>query len=245
MKTGVDEALASVTDTATDAQALMNDIGGEVRTHHGVGADRSATNLNRSSRSVRQGRGTRRQVADRRRALCEVKAITADAQKAVANLREASEEAKAAIADLRGDNGPMKGITGDLQQTLNSARDAMADLAENTEALKRNFFFRGFFNKRGYFDLDDVSVQQYRQGALETKDRRVLRIWFERRRAVRARCERGGALERRRHGSASIRPCRSSCATRRTSPFVVEGYALEHDRGRALSHQPDARPARA
>ena len=34
----------------------------------------------------------------------------------------------------------------------------MADLAENTEALKRNFLFRGFFNKRGYFDLDDVSV---------------------------------------------------------------------------------------
>ena len=76
----------------------------------------------------------------------------------MANLREASEQAKAAIADLRGDKGPLKGITGDLQQTLASARDAMADLAENTEALKRSFFFRGFFNKRGYFDLHDVSV---------------------------------------------------------------------------------------
>ena len=54
----------------------------------------------------------------------------------------------------------------------------MADLAENTEALKRSFFFRGFFNKRGYFDLQDVTVQQYREGALETSDRRVLRIWI-------------------------------------------------------------------
>ena len=76
---------------------------------------------------------------------------------------------KAAVADFRGDKGPFKGLSDDLQQTLASARDAMADLAENTEALKRNFFFRGFFNKRGYFDLQDVSVQQYREGALETQ----------------------------------------------------------------------------
>ena len=104
----------------------------------------------------------------------------------MATVRQASEEARAAIADLRGENGPVKGLTGDVQQTLHSARDAMADLAETTEALKRNFFFRGFFNRRGYFDLDDVSVAQYRQGALETGDRRVLRIWLGRRRALRA-----------------------------------------------------------
>jgi hypothetical protein len=39
----------------------------------------------------------------------------------------------------------------------------MHNLAEATEALKRNFFFRGFFNRRGYFDLEDVSVEEYRR----------------------------------------------------------------------------------
>ena len=78
----------------------------------------------------------------------------------MANVREATEQAKGAVADLRGENGPVQGAsTGDLQQTLALGTDAMADLAETTEALKRNFFFRGFFNRRGYFDLDDVSVQ--------------------------------------------------------------------------------------
>ena len=48
----------------------------------------------------------------------------------------------------------------------------MADLAENTEALKRNFLFRGYFNRRGYFDLDDVSPEEYRRGALESAGRR-------------------------------------------------------------------------
>ena len=55
----------------------------------------------------------------------------------------------------------------------------MADMAETTEALKHNFLFRGFFNRRGYFDLADVSVDAYRQGVLENKERRALRIWIK------------------------------------------------------------------
>ena len=155
-----------------------------------------------------------------------LKTMTADGQKAVASLREAAEQAKGAVADFRGDKGPVKGLTGSLQQTLASAKDAMSDLAENTEALKRNFFFRGFFNRRGYFDLDDVSVQQYRQGALETKDRRVLRIWvgapvlFEKDANGEERLSEDG---RARLDSAMSQFVRYP----RTSPLVVEGYAHE------------------
>src|SRR4029453_3904800 len=80
--------------------------------------------------------------------------------------------------DFRGERGAAKGLTSTLQQTLTAARDAMSDLADTTEALKRNFFFRGFFNRRGYFDLDDVSPSDYRRGALQTHDRQVLKIWL-------------------------------------------------------------------
>jgi phospholipid/cholesterol/gamma-HCH transport system substrate-binding protein len=120
----------------------------------------------------------------------------------------------------------MKGIAGSLQQTLASAKDAMADLAENTEALKRNFLFRGFFNKRGYFDLNEVSVEQYRQGALETKDRHALRIWvsatvlFEKDAKGQERLSDGG---RARLDSAMGEFVRYP----KKSPFVVEGYAHE------------------
>ena len=37
-------------------------------------------------------------------------------------------------------------------------------MAENMEALKQNWFFRGYFNRRGFFDLDSVSLEDYRQG---------------------------------------------------------------------------------
>ena len=189
VKGRIDEALVAVSATATDAQALMLDDGRRGPHDPGLGR-RVSTDLTAIVGNVRQGRGTIGKLLNDDALYTSVKAMAADAEKAMATVREASDEARDAIADLRGENGPVKGLTGDVQQTLQSARDAMADLADTTEALKRNFFFRGFFNRRGYFDLDDVSVAQYRQGALESKDRRVLRIWLGAGCPVRAGCQR-------------------------------------------------------
>jgi phospholipid/cholesterol/gamma-HCH transport system substrate-binding protein len=176
--------------------------------------------------NVRSGRGTVGKLLNDDALYISAKSIAADAQKAVASLRQAAEDAKGAVADFRGDNGPMKGMTGGLQQTLTSAREAMADLAESTEALKRGFFFRGFFNKRGYFDLQDVSVQQYREGALETKDRRVLRIWAGA--AVLFEKDANGKEVLTDGGKARLDSAMAEFVKYpRTSPFVVEGYAKE------------------
>lgn len=225
VRSGVNEALSSVTDTAIEAQNLMNDLGKDAREIM-ASAHRASDNLNVIVADVRQGKGTVGKLLTDDALYTSIKGISADAEKAVASLREASEQAKGAVADLRGDNGPLKGMAGSLQQTLTSAKDAMADLAENTEALKRSFFFRGFFNKRGYFDLDDVSVQQYREGALETKDRRVLRIWvgvpvlFEE--------DANGAERLTDEGRARLDSAMSQFVRYpRNSPFVVEGYAHE------------------
>jgi outer membrane protein OmpA-like peptidoglycan-associated protein len=54
----------------------------------------------------------------------------------------------------------------DARMVLRSARAATADLAENMEALKRNWFFRGFYTNRGFYDLDSVTVDEYLQGKL-------------------------------------------------------------------------------
>jgi hypothetical protein len=70
-------------------------------------------------------------------------------------------------------------MTTSVKQTMDDARVSMASFAENMEALKHNFLLRGFYNKRGYFDLAQISPADYRQGALtKDSDRRVVRIWI-------------------------------------------------------------------
>jgi phospholipid/cholesterol/gamma-HCH transport system substrate-binding protein len=223
VKGRLDEALVAVSVTASDARVLMNDVGTEVR---GIMAssDKIMSDLRAIVGDVRNGRGTVGKLLTDDALYASVRAMAADAEKAVATVREASLEARNAIADLRGDKGPVKGLTGDVQQTLEAARDVMTDLAETTEALKRNFLFRGFFNRRGYFDLDDVTVAQYREGALETSDRRVLRIWISS--AMLFETDATGSERLSAGGMARLDSAMSQFLRYpKTSPFVMEGYA--------------------
>ena len=223
VKTDVETALAAVSGVAKDAQDLMNDVGSDVRKIL-ASTDKVTADLTAIISGVRQGQGTVGKLVTDDSLYASVKKMLGDAEKAIANVREASEQAKGAVADFRGEGGPVKGLTGNIQQTLASARDAMSDLAENTEALKRNFFFRGFFNRRGYFDLDDVSAAEYRQGALETRDRRVLKIWLTT--AVLFAQDANGVEQLTDGGRARLDSAMSQFVRYpRTSPLVVEGYA--------------------
>jgi phospholipid/cholesterol/gamma-HCH transport system substrate-binding protein len=85
-------------------------------------------------------------------------------EESVKNVRQLTGQAKDAIADFQAKGGTEQSVTGNLTRTINDAREAMSDLAENMEALKRSFFFRGFFKKRGFYDLDNLTLAEYREG---------------------------------------------------------------------------------
>lgn len=223
VRVGVEEALTAVSTTAIDAQALIGDVGTEMRAitsaSKGVAAD-----LQVILGGVREGRGSLGKFVNDDEFYNRAKAIAAEAERAVANLREASENAKGAIADLRGDDGPVRGVMGDLQTSLTAARETLTDLAATSEALKRNFLFRGFFNRRGFFDLDDISVEEYRKGALATNGRRALRVWvsaqvvFER--------DANGIERLTQDGRARLDSAMTPFLKYPPdTPFVIEGYA--------------------
>ncbi len=48
-----------------------------------------------------------------------------------------------------------------IRETLSNLNRGTANLAEDTEALKHEFFFRGFFKKRGFYDLEQLSPADY------------------------------------------------------------------------------------
>jgi phospholipid/cholesterol/gamma-HCH transport system substrate-binding protein len=62
--------------------------------------------------------------------------------------------------------GPdINGVTAgrNISESLTNVNVATGNMAEDTEALKHNFFFRGFFNHRGYYTLAGLSPQEYRR----------------------------------------------------------------------------------
>jgi phospholipid/cholesterol/gamma-HCH transport system substrate-binding protein len=218
----LDGALSSIAATADTAKTLMDDVGRDARAIVASG-EQVAADLRTMVSDVKNGRGTVGQLLTDDALYQRAKAIASEAEQTMANLRQATQAAREAITDFRGEDGPVRGLTGDLQQTLASARDAMADIAESTEALKRNFFFRGFFNRRGYFDLDDVTVEQYRQGALDTDDRKALRIWLNA--DVLFEKDANGNERLSEGGRARLDSAMSQFVKYPQSPFVVEGYA--------------------
>jgi phospholipid/cholesterol/gamma-HCH transport system substrate-binding protein len=53
-----------------------------------------------------------------------------------------------------------------INEALANVNVATGNMAEDTEALKHNFFFKGFFNHRGYYTLTSLSPQEYRRSKL-------------------------------------------------------------------------------
>jgi phospholipid/cholesterol/gamma-HCH transport system substrate-binding protein len=88
-------------------------------------------------------------------------------QKTAVNIETATGQVKDVLATLKTQAGSgQRGLLDDVRDALDNTREATADLAENMEAIKRNWFFRGFFNRRGFFDLDSLSRQEYLEGKI-------------------------------------------------------------------------------
>ena len=134
---------------------------------------------------VRAGRGNLGKLVNdealyhrAREAVDDLYRVAGDAEEVFANVKAITEDAQDAFEEFQSTAGPTPGFVADLRSTLQSAREATSDLAENMESMKRNFLFRGLFLERGFFDLDDLSLQEYMDGTLEAGNHRTLRIWM-------------------------------------------------------------------
>jgi phospholipid/cholesterol/gamma-HCH transport system substrate-binding protein len=90
--------------------------------------------------------------------------LAGNAERIAGNIDALTRDAAAVVQKFQGADGSSGGLMTEIRQTLSSANEAMADVAENAEAIKHNWFFRGFFNDRGFYDLDAVTVREYNEG---------------------------------------------------------------------------------
>lgn len=227
---GVSSAIVTLTETAATANTVLSDAGADlnrltastVRVSQGIEAVVADTRGIVSG--VRAGRGTIGQLLTDDTQYKRWVGISTEAERTMGNLRTASERAKEVVEQLGARDGATQQMLQALRDTVLNAREVMSDVSEGTEALKRNFLFRGFFRDRGFYDLDSLSRDAYLSGALEGDNRTALRVWVE-----------AGALFARQPDSTE----RLTDAGRRridsvmadfvrypsNSPLVVEGYA--------------------
>ena len=172
------DAMKEVTGTAHDAHALLDALKPDLEAIATNGRTISNDTADVMAK-INSGRGTLGKLANDPELYDNLQKASAQAQEAMTNLREVSDEARRAIADVRSKDGPAQGMFADMRTTISQAREATAALADDMEALKHNFFLRGFFNKRGYYNLDEISPNDYRSGVLENGKRKAMRIWLK------------------------------------------------------------------
>lgn len=99
--------------------------------------------------------------ADRILADVQSRELALKAQAILENVQAISEQLNQTIkAAFETDNVGVDGAT-NVRETLSNLNRGTANLAEDTEALKHEFFFRGFFKKRGFYNLEQLSPADY------------------------------------------------------------------------------------
>jgi phospholipid/cholesterol/gamma-HCH transport system substrate-binding protein len=178
LKGDVQHAVVSVGETVDNANELLTSVSDDVKRMTSAGA-RISDDAARISEGLRSGRGTVGKLLNDDELYRRATAIAKQAEDIAADARRVVAQARTAIDEFQAKDGPVQGLAADLKQTMDDARIAMAGFADNMEALKHNFLFRGFFNDRGYFNLASISPAEYRQGALTSNGaRRMVRIWL-------------------------------------------------------------------
>ncbi len=161
-------------------------------------------NANAIAVGIRQGRGTAGKLLTDPTMASNVEKTISDAKQTSANVEQASEKVDKIISNIQQQDIPdvhatianAKDMTGQLNQavgsflaagnnnedtaqalrdTVQQARQTMGNMADDTEALKHNFFLRGFFHRRGFFNLSDITRTEY--PATEFVKKPTVRVW--------------------------------------------------------------------
>jgi phospholipid/cholesterol/gamma-HCH transport system substrate-binding protein len=167
----------------------------------------AATNVQDIVADLKAGRGSAGMLLRDEALAGQIREAVKNGQQATADLGHASRQADALVSDLNSRRIPQKadevmdnlndssrqvrqliaeiskpdqqGLTAgaNIRESLTNANTATSNLADATEALKHNFLTRGFFKKRGYYNLAEISPEEYRREKAFT-DSKNRRVWL-------------------------------------------------------------------
>jgi len=245
----LDGTLAAVTTTVNNTNGVVTDIrrgkgtAGLLLEDQKTAADvqqivqnaRQATaNLNTASSQVNgvvQNVNGIVQDVDKRQLVAKVDDTLNGAKSATLQLDQVSQQLNGTLKTAFAEDQYGQDAGANLQQSLSNINDATGNLADDTEAIKREFFFKGFFKKRGYDSLDQLPIQPYREGKLIRKPAQS-RQWIAANPLFQQSPDGSETLSAA--GRAQIDQAVSQIPDLYGSAIIVEGYSTLGDSGKDL-----------
>lgn len=140
----------------------------------------------------------------------------------VTNVRDTTNQLNAAVGTFLSKGNNQESAPDALRDTIQHANQATGNLADDTEAIKHSFFFRGFFKRRGFYSLAHMTPSEYERSEFIRKP--AGRVWIPA----------AGLFEEGADGKQKLTPRGSSILDQESSglvrylpnnPIMVEAYS--------------------
>jgi phospholipid/cholesterol/gamma-HCH transport system substrate-binding protein len=141
---------------------------------------------------------------------------------AASNIDASTRQIQHTIAEIAepDEQGLTAGVN--IRESLSNTNAATSNMADETEALKHNFFLRGFFRHRGYYNLTHLSPDKYRKDSFFTSPSNA-RTWLSASQLFRS--DANGVEQLTPQGKALIDGTLAQYSDSIVeSPIIVEGY---------------------
>src|SRR5271155_639003 len=156
------------------AGMLLNDQQTATAVKNAVGnVQQAATNLNQVTVQAKQVMSDFRS----RDLASKAEDTLNNAKDASRQLAQTSQQVNLALTEALGPDRSGENAAQNISETFSNINLATANMADDTEELKHEFFFRGFFKKRGFYSVKEMTPDQYRSNPYFNSQRNR-RVWL-------------------------------------------------------------------
>lgn len=147
--------------------------------------------------------------------------VITSTKSATANADEISQQLHQITSDISTPDQRGTSAGTNIRESLANANTTTQNLADDTEALKHNFLLRGFFRRRGYYNLNQMPAEEYRKNRFFTSASNS-RVWLSGSELFQNAPT--GAEELSRRGKAMLDSVLDKYSASVEGPIVIEGY---------------------
>jgi phospholipid/cholesterol/gamma-HCH transport system substrate-binding protein len=199
-----DKAIDNITSLSGHVDGVVVSVRGDIKqmTSNGAHITRDVSEI---ASNTRKGNGAAGKILVDKTVAADVEDTVAKAKQSSANVEQATQKVNTIVSDVQKKDMPdvretlanTRNMTGQMNQavgtflspgsggentalalrdTVHGAKQTVSNLADDTEAIKHNFFFRGFFNRRGFYNLDQITPSKYNSSEFVKKPK--ARVWL-------------------------------------------------------------------